>query len=171
MTDLGFLDGLVFLAIDAGSERAGACLGNRKGSLASGRKDIRAYTREQGRDPDNVWSRVEMFSVWVSGLLYQYRPDFLVMELPTGDHDNRHTDRIMGALLGILITKAQENDNKRVVCTPQEVRAVVTEFFPGDSFDKMVDSANKEGKKTQATLIKLLRQGEWLWTDSQWGDM
>lgn len=119
---LAFLDKMTFLAIDAGSEWAGLCVGTGKDHRFSGRQDIRKYTRMYGGDPDSVWSRVELFAHWVAVEMCSHRPDFLVMELPTGDHDNRHTDRVMGALLGALIVEAQTGGAKRVQCTPQEVK-------------------------------------------------
>lgn len=121
--DLGFLDDLTFLAIDAGSKWAGVCVGTGKEHIHSGRQDIRKYTRMHGGDPDSVWSRVELFAHWTAVLMCSYLPDFLIMELPMGDHDNRHADRVLGALLGALILEAKAGGAKRVQCTPQEVKA------------------------------------------------
>lgn len=120
--DLGFLDRLVFLAIDAGSEWAGYCIGRGGLLLDSGTEDIANYTRRAERDPSSVWARVACFGAFATSLAYNCRPDFIIMELPMGDHNNRHTDRVMGALLGSLIEVARVADAKRVQCTPQEVK-------------------------------------------------
>lgn len=120
--DLDFLDRMTLLAIDAGSEWAGYCIGRGMRLIDSGRTNITQFTRRQDGDPYSVWSRVEYFGVFATALVATHRPDVLVMELPTGDHDNRHTDRVMGALLGSLVSVANLANARRVVCTPREVQ-------------------------------------------------
>jgi Holliday junction resolvasome RuvABC endonuclease subunit len=157
--DLGFLDRLVFLAIDAGSEWAGVCVGTGREHRFSGRQNMKKYTRMHYGDPDNVWSRVEMFAHWTAVLICSYRPDFLIMELPTGDHDNRHTDRVMGALLGALIIEATRGGARRVQCTPQEVKA--TGYHKGAKRDAalFVGVPLEQMKSDQADALGLWQAG------------
>lgn len=113
----------VFLAIDAGTERAGFCVARGQQHIESGQLDVTVLADLHSSDGSNVWVRIERLGVWAAVMCRQHSVDFVVLELPMGDHGNKHTDRVLGACLGGLIVVAQDAGARRVLCTPQEVRA------------------------------------------------
>lgn len=55
-------------------------------------------------------------------------------------------------------------------CEDRAVKKVVAKYFPDDEYDDLLDAANEEADALQAKLRELRDRGEWLWTDTAWGD-
>ncbi len=80
----------IILALDACSTSIGFCLGQGARYIDSG-----TY-----RPRGNADERVKAIARWFHAMVLKYNPDQVVIELPTGEHGNRHTDRLLGRVGG-----------------------------------------------------------------------
>lgn len=87
------LDGNLILALDASTTAIGWC-------YAQGDSYISSDTyKPHGSD---AWLRIVDIGMWLSNTLYRFTPQVVVAEESCGDRGNRRTDRLLGAVLGVI---------------------------------------------------------------------
>lgn len=89
------------LALDASTKVVGWCLADYNGYVASG---VQRFDAHSG----TVWDRLAAICRWTQYMLLKYHPAVLVVEEPTGSHGNPRTDRLLGAVLGVVCAASLE---------------------------------------------------------------
>jgi len=82
----------IILSLDASSTTVGWCAAQGERYLNSG---VQNFTGE--RDV-----RIREIVYWVRGMLLNYDPDRVVIEEPTGSHQNLQTDRLLARVAGAI---------------------------------------------------------------------
>ena len=113
-------DGGAMLALDASTTAVGWCLADNDGYVDSG------CFRPKSRD---VWKRIDQIYDWVEGFVrgefnYARKHLWLVaIEEPTGSHGNARTDRLLGAVLGVVRAVCHRFGVRFLLINPMQVKA------------------------------------------------
>jgi len=107
------------MGIDPSSSKTGWCVGDGQRYLASGVITLN-IARYKDRD---AYGRlgILVFELW--GLFSIWQPEVVGVEMPRPNRGNQHTNRVMGASLGVVLTVTAIFGCRLVTVEPQHVRA------------------------------------------------
>jgi Holliday junction resolvasome RuvABC endonuclease subunit len=108
---------IIILAVDPSTELVGWCVSQGNQHVASGTVDL-----SRGRKKVDLWVRLGRLQEWMAASLAQWSPQVVVCEEPTGDHDNRWTDRRLGNAQGIVFAEAHRHGLPFIVVSPFQAR-------------------------------------------------
>ena len=87
------MNGKIILSLDASTTAVGWC-------LAQGEKYLDSGTYQP--PGQNAGERIRAVANWVVNQIFDHDPDLIAVEEPTGDHANRHTDRLLARVCGAI---------------------------------------------------------------------
>lgn len=103
------------LALDASTTAVGWCAADGDQYVASG-----VYKPDGGK----AWERIDDFGMWLCLMLQlPDGPQLVAYEEPHGNHGNRRTDRLLGAVMGTAARVCSENRVQFVRVHNAKVRA------------------------------------------------
>lgn len=113
------------LAIDPATTKVGWCVGCGLVYIDSGTINLEKLT---GKGKKWVWDRIGQLWFELDVLFLAWEPDRVACEMPRPDHRNRHTNRLMGATVGVMAAVAMReghsvgSDRPVMWINPKDVR-------------------------------------------------
>lgn len=110
-----YLSNDLILALDASTTTIGWCYARGDSYINSGVYKPRGMS---------AWDRIVNIGMWLSNTLYRFTPQVVVAEESCGDRGNRRTDRLLGAVLGVIFYCVRiHTDAHFVFVNPSSVKA------------------------------------------------
>lgn len=136
-------DGNLILALDASTTAVGYCYARGDSYINSG------VYKPHGSD---AWSRIVDIGMWLSNALYHFAPQVVIAEESCGDRGNRRTDRLLGAVLGVIFYCVRiHTDARFVFVNPQSVKA--TGFHKGTLWETALLVSKEKLSEDEADAI------------------
>ena len=121
------LDNIRILGVDPGSKVAAYAygIGNKLEELTVLliAKEARAFANPPANDSADPWHRCYTLGLRITTIIYNREVDVVGVELPTGDHDNPHTDRVISGAFAAVYFAARHAGARAVIVRPSAVKA------------------------------------------------